>query len=168
MQDLILQFGINWRIIVAQMVNFSILFIVLRKFVYKPLIEFLDKRRKTIEDGIALQQAATSEFQRAQEQGQQIISESRIEAKTIIETTKAKAQQLGQELSQEARQKSEELILQGRSSFDRERALALKQAQKDSAEFLKKALKTILNKSEISQADERAIAIGLEELKKNI
>lgn len=168
MHDLITQFGINWQIIVAQMVNFTILFLVLRKFVYKPLIDLLDKRRETIEEGVRLKDSASKEFQKAQHEGQQIITQSRLDAKYIIEETRNKAKDLESQLTEDAKQKSEDLLQQGRKSLERERAQIAEQINADSEDFLKKALKTILSKTEISDTDQKAINQGLQELKKNL
>ncbi|WP_319467649.1 ATP synthase F0 subunit B [uncultured Trichococcus sp.] len=40
--------NINWFEVFAQMVNFVILLVVLQKLLYKPLIEAMDERQKTI------------------------------------------------------------------------------------------------------------------------
>ena len=168
MHDLIAQFGINWQIIVAQMVNFTILFLVLRKFVYKPLIEFLDKRRETIEEGIRLKDSADQELQKARQEGQQIITQSRLDAKSVIEETKNKAKDLESQLIEDAKQKNEEILRQGRNSFERERAQMVEQINAKSEDFLKKALKTVLSKTDISENDQKAIDQGLRELKNNL
>lgn len=43
---------IDWKILVAQIVNFAILFFILKKFLYKPFFDLLENRRKKIQDGI--------------------------------------------------------------------------------------------------------------------
>mgnify|MGYP001588456271 CR=1 FL=1 len=50
--ELISKLGIDWKLLVAQIVNFFILLFVLYKFAYKPVLEMLEKRSKTIEKGI--------------------------------------------------------------------------------------------------------------------
>ena len=42
--------GINLKILVAQLINFLVLFIVLYKFGYKPMLKFLDDRKDKIEE----------------------------------------------------------------------------------------------------------------------
>ncbi|MEK9178109.1 MAG: ATP synthase F0 subunit B, partial [Patescibacteria group bacterium] len=46
------QLGINWKLFLSQAVNFFILLIVLRAFVYKPLIQVIEKRNKKIKEGL--------------------------------------------------------------------------------------------------------------------
>ena len=44
--------GIDWRLFIAQLVNFLILFAVLRIFAWKPLVTALEDRRKRVKKGI--------------------------------------------------------------------------------------------------------------------
>ncbi len=52
MEDLISKLGIEWKLLLAQIVNFVILFLVLKKFLYKPLLNFMNNRRQKIADGL--------------------------------------------------------------------------------------------------------------------
>ena len=44
--------GINLGYIFVQIFNFAILFLVLRAWVYEPIINMLDNRRKSVEKGL--------------------------------------------------------------------------------------------------------------------
>jgi F-type H+-transporting ATPase subunit b len=52
MEQLLTQLGIDWHLLISQAVNFFLLLIVLRIFVYKPLLTVLRERREKIENGI--------------------------------------------------------------------------------------------------------------------
>ena len=47
--ELFAKLGIDWRLLIAQLVNFVILFTALTFLLYKPLIAALDKRRAKVE-----------------------------------------------------------------------------------------------------------------------
>ncbi len=47
------QLGIDWKLLLSQAVNFLLLLVILRIFVYKPILDILKKRREKIEEGIA-------------------------------------------------------------------------------------------------------------------
>src|SRR3989338_7233599 len=49
---LIEQLGINWKLLLSQAVNFFILLLVLRFFVYKPLLIVIKERNKKIKQGL--------------------------------------------------------------------------------------------------------------------
>ncbi|MFH0820650.1 MAG: F0F1 ATP synthase subunit B [Candidatus Peregrinibacteria bacterium] len=52
MEQILEKFGLHWNLLLAQMINFGILFFVLYKFAYKPILNILDKRREKIEDSL--------------------------------------------------------------------------------------------------------------------
>lgn len=52
MSELLHQLGIDWKLLVAQGVNFLILLGVLTVFVYRPLVRVMEERRKKIELGL--------------------------------------------------------------------------------------------------------------------
>ncbi|TSC55412.1 MAG: F-type H+-transporting ATPase subunit b, partial [Parcubacteria group bacterium Greene0416_79] len=50
MPELLHALGINWGVFIAQIVNFTILLLVLAKFVYRPVMKLLDGRREKIRE----------------------------------------------------------------------------------------------------------------------
>ena len=46
MQELFSAFGVNWKLLIAQAVNFGIVLVALRYFLYTPVLEMLEKRRQ--------------------------------------------------------------------------------------------------------------------------
>ena len=62
MQTFVEKFGIDWKLMIAQLINFAIVFFILRAFVYKPVLKLLDKRRQKIEDGLAFAEKSKAEL----------------------------------------------------------------------------------------------------------
>jgi F0F1-type ATP synthase membrane subunit b/b' len=50
--DLLGKLGINAPLFLAQLVNFSIVLLVMWKWVYTPLVKLMDKRAQEIADGL--------------------------------------------------------------------------------------------------------------------
>jgi F-type H+-transporting ATPase subunit b len=44
--------GVNWGLLISQIVNFGVLFLILRAVAYKPVVKFLDGRREKIAKGL--------------------------------------------------------------------------------------------------------------------
>ncbi len=42
------QFGIDWRLLVIQIINFLVLMLILKKLLYKPVMTMLEKRRSEV------------------------------------------------------------------------------------------------------------------------
>ncbi len=45
-------FGVDWRLLIINLVNFSILLGALTYFLYKPVTKMLDSRRASVEEGV--------------------------------------------------------------------------------------------------------------------
>lgn len=52
MQQLLDAFGINWSLLLAQAVNFAIVLVALRYFLYKPVLTMLENRRALVAKGV--------------------------------------------------------------------------------------------------------------------
>lgn len=112
------QLGINPTYLITQIINFAILVIVLAKFVYKPILEMLEKRRQKIEEGLALTDKLIKEKAELEEKGQRIIDQAQKEARVIIEKSKDQGKKVEQEIIKEARVEAEGIIEHGRRDVD--------------------------------------------------
>jgi F-type H+-transporting ATPase subunit b len=74
MQQLLSQLGINGGLLLSQAVNFVLLLIVLRVFVYKPLLTLLHDRRERIEGG---------KIKATEAEAMGIIKKTELDAKTL-------------------------------------------------------------------------------------
>jgi len=102
MDSLIQALGLNWRILLAQFVNFSILVFVLWRFAYRPVFNILEERRKKIEKGVSDALAAEARLETTMQESKGIITEARKEAGEIIEEAKKKAEIRYQEIVDKA------------------------------------------------------------------
>jgi F-type H+-transporting ATPase subunit b len=83
--------GINLPLLVVFLVNFIILLILLRLFLYNPIIKVLDERAKRTKEAMDLAEATKKEYETAKETVQGQIEKGRQEAQAII----AQAMQVG-------------------------------------------------------------------------
>ena len=107
--------GINLPLLVVFIVNFIILFVLLRLFLFKPVLKMLDERTKRTKDAMELAEVTKKEFEQAKVEVQKQIEKGRQEAQAII----AQAMQVGERLKEESRQ---EAAKQAQVIVDRTRA----------------------------------------------
>lgn len=79
---------------VWQIVNFLILLFILNKLLYKPMLQMLDDRKKSIEDAINSAETAKAEAEALRKEYETRLAEAKKEAQDII----AKATKLGEEM----------------------------------------------------------------------
>src|SRR3989338_5782020 len=134
MSELVSQLGIDWKLLLAQGVNFLILLVVLTKFVYKPLMKMVEERRKRIEFG-----------KKADTQAVAIISEAEKNAQK-------KAQEIATQADKKAQQTLKEIML----IAERKEKEQMNKVEEEAKKLVKEAIiRTVQLKPE--QVDEKLI-----------
>lgn len=98
MDKLIEALGINPGLLLAQLVNFVVLLLILKKFAFKPILTFVQERTKKIEEGLRNAENATEALAKAQQDQDAIIQEARAEGRSIVAEARAHAEKQAQEL----------------------------------------------------------------------
>jgi F-type H+-transporting ATPase subunit b len=106
--------GINLPLLIVFCVNFLILLIILRLFLYKPVLKVLDERARRTKEAMELAEVTKHEYEQARTEVQKQIEKGRQEAQAII----TQATQLGERLKEESR---EEASKQAQIILDRTR-----------------------------------------------
>jgi F-type H+-transporting ATPase subunit b len=105
--------------------NFLILLFILKKLLYKPLLQMLDERKQSIEDAINNAETAKTEAEKLRKDYETRLAEARQEAQDII----AKATKLGEEMKQEivtsAQNEANKAIQRAQEEISRERDQAV-------------------------------------------
>src|SRR5665213_3861527 len=105
MSELISQLGIDWRLLLSQAVNFFLVLIVLRKFVYKPLLQMLRERRDRIQEGVTKAEEADRRLTEVDELNRGKIKETEMQAIGMLKKTEADAKTLETKLMAEVKRK---------------------------------------------------------------
>ena len=164
MGELVKQFGIDWKLLLAQMVNFGILLFVLHRFAYGPILNILRERRKKIEEGITAAEESKNKLAVIEKQGEELLSNARKEGLDIIKKSEVIGKEKQAQIIVEGEKKSEEILKTAKAVINEEK-LKMKEAVYDeSAEFLKIALARIVEKSP-ENIDNNLIQGTLRELK---
>jgi F-type H+-transporting ATPase subunit b len=153
--------GINLPVLVAQVVNFTVLLIILRLVAYKPILRLLDDRRERIAAGLALAEQSKDRAEEANREAQAQMETARREGQAII----AQAQQIGVRLQEEARQQAqvqaEALLSRARSEIQLERDSALAELRREFADLTISAAEKVIGQSLDRQAHQRLIQDAL-------
>ncbi len=134
MGDLIHAFGIDWKLMIAQAVNFVILVVVLGYFVYGPVMRILKERVQKIAQGLTDAEAARVEREAVAAERSGIVAEAHHEGEKIV----ARAQD-------EGKHERNAII---KSAQDRATQIA-KEAEHAAAEAQRQALKA--SESEVAR-----------------
>lgn len=108
MNELAGKLGVDWKLLIAQIINFLVLLAILYKFLYKPVLEMMQKRTRRIEEGLEKAEEIEKELAKTKENYNKEISRAKKEANEII----VKARDLAEEKKKEILAKTEEKIAQ--------------------------------------------------------
>ncbi len=90
--------GLNLGSVLIQILSFGIIFVVLRAWVYKPLMGMLDKRRKTIAQGLEDARVAAEARANAERESNKILAEAQIKAAEVMREATERAEAAAREV----------------------------------------------------------------------
>ncbi len=96
------QLGLNLGYLFVQIFNFAIIFVILRAWVYKPILGLLERRRTAIAEGLEDARIAAEARQNAEEEAQQVLAEAQANSSKIISEANERAEAQGREIVAEA------------------------------------------------------------------
>jgi F-type H+-transporting ATPase subunit b len=93
--------GLNLGYLLVQIFNFLILFLVLKVWVYKPIMNLLDKRRQTIAQGLEDARVAAEARANAEREAEQISADAQAKASEIMREATERAESAGRDIRAE-------------------------------------------------------------------
>ena len=108
--------SINFSELFWGIFNFFLLLFLLNRFLYKPLIKFMDDRKARIDAGLDEEKKALEEEQANNDGIEAALDEKRVEAKSIIERAGAENKVSHSQAISEARSDAEKTVLDAREN----------------------------------------------------
>jgi F-type H+-transporting ATPase subunit b len=117
--------GVNLNGLIAQLVNFGLLFLLLWLVAYKPILRLLDERAARIQEGIDKTGAVREQLARAESEFAARRADGLREAQEIIARANAAADRIQREAEERAHQVADEVVQRAREEIDIERQKAV-------------------------------------------
>jgi F-type H+-transporting ATPase subunit b len=107
--DILEQFGINGKLLLVQLINFSILVFVVWKFVLPRLTQLMDDRKKSIEEQLKAAEEARKEVEASREQREADHRKAEEDAAQILKEAKEAGERTRVELTNAAKRDADEI-----------------------------------------------------------
>lgn len=160
--------GIEPFYLLAQIVNFAIIFWVLRKFLYKPVLTFLDKRKDEIAQSIDSAKKMEQEEAKMQEKQEKLVSDAKKEARSIMDEAKKQLEKQKKEVLAKAHEEASEIIAKAKKQAEQELKQNNETIQKMAVE-LAQSMVVKLVPSVLSDSDHhKLIATHLKDIQKQV
>lgn len=149
--------GISLPGLIAQLVNFGILLLVLRLFLFKPIMKVMDERKRKIEEGLQASQAAAHAAENSQEESRRALELARAEGREAVVRAQETAARLSTELEEQARREAESIVERARAEIERERQQAIQSLRAEFADLTVRAAERVVGQSLDRTAHQRLI-----------
>ena len=145
MSELFATFGVNWKLLLIQALNFGALLAILTYFLYKPILRIIDERREKIAEGVRTAEAATRRLEEAKTEGDQLVGGAAREAEGIVATARARADERASEIMKSAEMRAEATLRDAAERAEEAKRQALKESEREIARAAMLAAEKILN-----------------------
>ncbi len=150
MEALIGTFHIDWKLMVAQIINFGIVFGVLFWFVIRPLSKTLKDRKVIIEQSLADAEKNAILLKEAETAHDEEVSKGRAEAHELILEIKKTAEDKRVEMINQAEKEVEKMIDDGKRSIEQKKNKIMDQMQKNIAELVISSTEKVIGETKVN------------------
>lgn len=155
--------GINLPTLIAQIVNFVILFGLLYLVAYKPIMRMLDERSKRVKESMEQTESIREQAAQAEEEAKKRIEAASKEGQEVVGRAARTGEEIKQKAQQEARPEAEALIAKARLEIQRERDEAIDELRKEVTDLTIVAAEKVIEQSLDKEAHRQLIDKVLEE-----
>lgn len=157
MEELVKTFHINSGLLIAQFVNFGIVFLVLYKFAYKPTLKVLSDRTKKIEKGLADAEASHKKLAEISEKEAAVLVEARKQSQAIIKKAEETATAQAQELVDTTKKETQKMLQAAQIQIEQEKGKILAEVKAEVADLVLAATEKLIGEKLDGEKDKALI-----------
>lgn len=155
--------GIDWQVLLAQLINFGILFGILFFLLYKPMRRTFDERSNRIKESMDQAEQIKEQMARTEEQVKEQLVTARREGQDILAQAAQMGVRLKEEARGEARQEAEVIVARARTEIELERDEAIDEVKRQFVDLAITAAEKVVRESLDREKHRRLIEEVLEQ-----
>jgi F-type H+-transporting ATPase subunit b len=155
--------GINLGYLVSQIVNFTLLAVLLYLVAYKPVLRMLDERSSKIKQGLEDAEVAARKAAEMEQEFEARMVEARKEGQEIIAQSTQMSEKARQDILDKAREEAQAQIEKAKEEIGRERDQAMSELRQQVADLSLTISEKVIGESLDPENQRRLIAEFLEE-----
>lgn len=146
---------VHLSVIIVTIINFVILFFVLKRLLFAKVTDAMDKRQESIVNNIEKAKQDVVEARNLKAQSDELLKEARQEGKKLAEENKKRAEKLYADIVEEAHKEAAMVMERGRIEIEREKEKAKDELKTQVVElsllFSSKALEETIDEAKHKQ-----------------
>jgi F-type H+-transporting ATPase subunit b len=157
--------GIQLPAFIAQLVIFVVLFLVLKKFAYQPVLKVLDERKKRIGESIANVEKIKNDLAATEKARHEIMAKANETANGLIAKAKSDAEMLNAKKIQEAVQQVDSMLKKAEESAAQERERLVNELRQEMGKLVVLTTSKVIGRTLTAEDQARLQKEALEGLK---
>jgi len=157
--------GIDPVLLGVQIINFIILFVILKKVLYKPILQALKTREEKLSSIDAQVRDLASKQESLESNQAKVIKQAKADASKIVSDAGLEAQRIKKEAVEEGNAKAKALIAKGHAELQRQEKLMDKEVDERSRKLSQQVLARVLGRVMDESARAKSVAQAAKELK---
>jgi F-type H+-transporting ATPase subunit b len=129
-------FGIDWRLLLINAVNFGILMLALWYFLYAPVMRALEERRKRVAKGVEDAQAAEARLSEIEHSRQEVLAKAGKEADELLEEARVAAAAKERDLRAAGQKAAETAIAEAHAQAAELKEKAIEESKREVAKLI--------------------------------
>ena len=159
--EIIKDFGIDPVLLGAQIINFIVILLILKKVLYKPILNLLQKRKNDIKEAIARNEEAQEKLEKVIVEEKNILKNAQTNAKKTIDDAVNQAVETSKEIQENAKKQADKIIKEAQLQIEKEARETEKRLTKNisyvAVRFLEKSLKQMFSEKDQEEVIKRAL-----------
>jgi F-type H+-transporting ATPase subunit b len=138
--------GIEWPLLISQLINFIILIILMRMFLYKPVLNMLNARKERIAQSMKDAERVSAAAREAEAEKGKVLEQARREAQEVRAQATRDAERIAQDVRSRAETEATEIRMKAQADAAKQTELALADANKQIADLAIMATEKLLGR----------------------
>jgi F-type H+-transporting ATPase subunit b len=145
--------GLDLKILIAQLVNFAVIYFILKKFAWQPLLNFLEKRQTEIATGLKNAAAARQALDTATTKQTALLTAAKKEAAAIVKTATDRALQESETILAQTKLDAARLVAASEEKINQQKAQLLRETKTALASLVIQGVQDVI----ATQADPKIV-----------
>jgi F-type H+-transporting ATPase subunit b len=154
--------GINLPALIFELINFGILYWILKRYAYGPIVVMLERRRKHIEESLKAAEAAQADRAAIQQERQEIIARAKVHATEIVSEARSEAETKKAAIITESEATADHIIEQAKRETERQLTAAHDQLAHEARQLVVAATARLIDEKLDAERDAKLVERALQ------
>lgn len=157
MDSLVSTFHLDLSLLIAQVVNFGIVFAVLYFFAFKPLFKVMGERTNKIDQSLKDAEEIEKKLAETESKKKEVVAQARQAAQAVLEEAKETGETRKKEMVEKAKEEISQIIASEKEKMAAEKAKTIKEMKAEIASLVAASLEKFLRQKMDDKADQELI-----------